>query len=88
VRTEFNESFVKDLRGIRNTKVLDRIRQAIEAVETVDRLEELAHIKKLQGGGNYYRLRVGDYRMGLIVRDDLVVFVRVLNRKEIYRYFP
>lgn len=88
MRTEFNESFVKDLRGIRNTKVLDRIRQAIEAVETVDRLEELAHIKKLQGGGNYYRLRVGDYRMGLIVRDDLVVFVRVLNRKEIYRYFP
>ncbi|HEY4721787.1 MAG TPA: type II toxin-antitoxin system RelE/ParE family toxin [Anaerolineae bacterium] len=48
----------------------------------------MANIKKLQGGTNYYRIRVGDYRVGLVVESDTVTFVRFLHRKDIYRYFP
>ena len=43
---------------------------------------------KLQGGDDFYRIRVGDYRLGIIVELEAVVFVRCLNRREIYRYFP
>jgi mRNA interferase RelE/StbE len=42
----------------------------------------------MQGGGSYYRIRVGDYRLGLSVSDDIVAFVRCLNRNEIYKNFP
>ena len=42
----------------------------------------------MQGGGTYYRLRVGDYRLGLSVTDNIVAFVRCLNRSEIYKNFP
>jgi mRNA interferase RelE/StbE len=45
-------------------------------------------LKKLKGGGNYYRLRIGDFRVGLSVEADKVIFVRVINRKDIYKYFP
>jgi mRNA-degrading endonuclease RelE of RelBE toxin-antitoxin system len=31
---------------------------------------------------------VGNYRLGLIIEAETVIFVRVLHRKEIYRYFP
>jgi hypothetical protein len=27
-------------------------------------------------------------RIGITIEDDLVTFVRVLHRKEIYRFFP
>jgi mRNA interferase RelE/StbE len=88
MKVEFRGSFLKDLRGIKEKKVLGRIQQTIEAVEAASRLEELPHLKKLQGTGQYYRIRTGDHRLGLIVEGDLVVFVRALDRKEIYRYFP
>jgi mRNA interferase RelE/StbE len=42
----------------------------------------------MSGGGAYYRMRLGDHRVGLSVQDDVVTFVRVLPRKDIYRYFP
>lgn len=46
-------------------------------------------LKKLSGGrGAYYRIRVGDYRLGLEVEGDVVVFVRCLHRRDMYRYFP
>ena len=40
------------------------------------------------GNENYYRFRVGDYRIGIVIEEDTVVFVRCLHRREIYRYFP
>lgn len=42
----------------------------------------------MKAEGNYYRIRVGEYRIGMAVNENTVIFVRVLNRKEIYRYFP
>ncbi|MFN7201715.1 MAG: type II toxin-antitoxin system RelE family toxin [Aphanizomenon sp.] len=33
-------------------------------------------------------MRVGNYRIGISVNNDLVTLVRILHRKEIYRYFP
>ncbi|HBY75652.1 MAG TPA: plasmid stabilization protein, partial [Cyanobacteria bacterium UBA11148] len=46
------------------------------------------NLKKLKTEGDYYRIRVGDYRIGIVINEDVVVFVRVLHRKEAYRYFP
>jgi mRNA interferase RelE/StbE len=59
-------------------------------VETVDDLSQIPNLKKLKGQKKkfYYRSRIGNYRIGLIIRHDTAVFVRFLNRKEIYRYFP
>ncbi len=88
MRVEFRESFARDLRAIRDKKVLDRIRQAILNVEAADHLDEIHRLKHLKGEERSYRIRVGDYRVGLLIEGDLVVFVRALHRREIYRYFP
>jgi len=45
-------------------------------------------LKKLKAEGSYYRIRIGNCRIGIIISDDTVIFIRVLNRREIYRYFP
>jgi mRNA interferase RelE/StbE len=88
MKVEFKKSFEKDLTKIRDPELLQRIQVIIEDVETIDDLSDLINIKKLKARGNYYRIRVGDYRIGLSVGEDAVNFVRVLHRKEIYRYFP
>jgi mRNA interferase RelE/StbE len=88
VNIEFRDSFAKDLKGVKGKGLLGRVREVIEAVEKADSLTELPNLKKLKGGGNYFRVRVGDYRVGVALENDTVVFVRFLNRKDIYKHFP
>ena len=88
MKTEFRKSFAKDLRKLGNISLLPKIRQIIEDVENTDRLELLTNIKKLKHKGNYYRIRVEDYRIGISFQDNTVTFVRVLHRREMYRHFP
>ncbi len=88
MNVEFKESFLKDLRAIKDKEVLTRVEKLIELVEKAESLTEITNLKRLKGGGRYYRVRIGDYRAGLIVEGDVVIFVRFLHRREVYRYFP
>ncbi len=88
MKVAFKESFAKDLKAVKDRGLLKRVAEIIEAVEKADSLAELQNLKKLKGGGNYFRLRLGDYRVGVALDDDTVIFVRFLNRKDIYKYFP
>ena len=85
---EFRRSFLRDLRTIRDAETLSRIKQNIEQIEAASSLSDVSNMTKLQGGGNFYRVRVGDFRMGLILNGETIVFVRCLHRRDIYRYFP
>ncbi|MBN3874103.1 MAG: type II toxin-antitoxin system RelE/ParE family toxin [Nostoc sp.] len=85
---EFRKSFEKDLNNIRDEALLKKIKAVIEEVENAENLVDINNIKKLQADGNYYRIRIGDYRVGIAVSESVVIFVRVLHRKDVYRYFP
>lgn len=90
MKTEFKDSFLKDIRAVKDKKLRSRLERLIVTVETADDLSQIPNLKKLKGQKNkiYYRSRIGNYRVGLIIKEDTVIFVRFLNRKEIYRYFP
>ncbi len=88
MKVEFRESFIKDLKALQDKNLLKRVKEVIEAIEKADSLLNIPSLKKLKGGGNYFRLRVGDYRLGVALTDDTVTFVRLLNRKDIHKYFP
>jgi len=47
-------------------------------------------VRKLAGYESYYRIRVGDYRIGLQLdlERQVIEFRRVLHRGRIYRAFP
>lgn len=85
---EFKASFVRDLEKIKDKELKARIQGVIEAVEQAPGLQEIANVRKLKGSDRCYRIRMGDYRIGLSVEKDTVTFVRFLHRKDIYRYFP
>ncbi len=74
--------------NIRDEALLQRIKAVIEEVENAESLWYVSNLKKLKADGDYYRIRVGDYRIGITVDENVVIFVRVLQRKEVYRYFP
>jgi mRNA interferase RelE/StbE len=88
VKTVFKSSFAKDLKSIKSKPVLDAVAQLIERVEAAQTLRPIPDVKKLQAKGNYYRIKLGDHRIGITASKDEITFVRCLNRKDIYRYFP
>ena len=88
MNTAFRESFDADLSTIRDASLLRRIKKAIEQVEAARTFQQIPNLKRLEASGKYYRLRVGDYRLGFVFEQGVVTFVRCLQRKEIYRYFP
>jgi mRNA interferase RelE/StbE len=42
----------------------------------------------MSGHPGYYRYRLGDFRAGFEIHDGVIVFLRCLHRREIYRFFP
>ncbi|MFK5971080.1 MAG: type II toxin-antitoxin system RelE/ParE family toxin [Candidatus Marithrix sp.] len=84
---EFRKSFTKDLKRT-NITTLKRLKILIEQLEIANSLEKIANVKKLKDIEEYYRIRIGDYRLGIKVEDNKLIILRFLHRKEIYRYFP
>ena len=76
------------MKKIRDQSLLHRIRETVERVESARTLNEVQNIKRISGASGLYRVRVGDYRIGLAMEGDVVEFVRCLHRRDIYRYFP
>jgi len=88
MKTQFRESFAKDLRAIRDKTLLQRVKSIIGSVEQAESLGDIPNLERIKGWERYYRIRVGDYRVGLAVEAAVVIFVRFLHRKDIYKFFP
>lgn len=89
MQIEFLRKFEKDLEKIDSQDVADRVLDLIQIVENAQTLADIPNLKKLKGYANAFRVRIGDYRLGLfLANDDTVEFVRFLHRKDIYKVFP
>lgn len=86
---QFDESFLKSLKKLKDRKVKDKLIELITNFENSENLSEIPNIKKMQGYETYYRVRIGDYRVGFELQTDKsILFILVAHRKEIYRFFP
>lgn len=64
MRVAFRGSFGRDLKQIKDSDVLRQVRTAIEQAEAAPDIRSLPRLKKMSGAGGYYRIRIGDYRIG------------------------
>ena len=62
--------------------------EIIERLKEVESLDDVQGIKKIEGYEGYYRLRMGDYRLGIKLAGNTLELIRFLHRKDIYRRFP
>ena len=85
-----DKTFFKDLDKINNKGLSTKIDKVIEDIKGASTLSEIKNLKKLSTGKtqDYFRIRIADYRVGIRVIESKIVFVRILHRKEIYRFFP
>ena len=88
MKVKFEASFEKDLLKIKDKQVLKKVRVLLETLKQAESLSEIAAVTKLKGYTSFYRIRIGNYRLGFELVDNALILTRILHRKEIYRYFP
>ena len=65
MNTAFRNSFLKDLKSVRDKRLLASVKETIAIVEHANTLVDLPNLKRLKGHKNYFRIRIGEYRLGL-----------------------
>lgn len=89
MNTEYLPGFLKDIKALKSTPYFESIKSLVfEEIPLLESFEEISNLKKLTGYENTYRIRVGNYRIGVTFDGDMITFYRVLHRKDFYRYFP
>ncbi|PZO45799.1 MAG: plasmid stabilization protein [Leptolyngbya sp.] len=89
MKVEYRKLFLKDLKNLKKQPVYQQIYElSFNMLDSCESLQALPNLKALVGTSNRYRIRVGDYRIGLELNGDTVELMRVLHRREFYRYFP
>ncbi|MCE7061293.1 type II toxin-antitoxin system RelE/ParE family toxin [Dyadobacter sp. CY343] len=87
MKYEYARSFVKDTKKAPQ-EIRSQLQSLVAHVMSSEHISQLANVKKMKGYSNAYRIRMADYRIGFLLEDDVLIFTRLLHRKEIYRYFP
>jgi mRNA interferase RelE/StbE len=88
MRLLFTKDFEKEIRKLKNKVLARQIEDAVLNVKQAANIAAIRNLKKLKGHSNAYRIRAGEYRIGVYIDGNVVEFACFMNRKEIYRYFP
>ncbi len=85
---QYNKKFLKDLASLPK-KDREKIEDFVfEEINQYNSSAEINKLEKLSGYQHYYKIRFGNYRVGIKLDNEVFTFERVLHRKEIYKLFP
>ncbi|MFT5884846.1 MAG: mRNA interferase RelE/StbE, partial [Arcticibacterium sp.] len=79
--------FFKDVKGIKDSKLKETLEKVILVIKSSESLNERQGLVKMKSYDNAYRLRIGNYRLGLFIEGDTVEVARLLKRNDIYKLF-
>ncbi len=89
MKVSFKKTFIKDFENL-PSGIKEKVKEiCLFIFPKIKNLTETdCDLKKIKGFEEYYRIRVGNHRIGFKKQGSEVIFMRVLHRKDIYRYFP
>jgi len=88
MQTAFTQKFKKQVDSCKDKHIRKKLLSVIDEIASAENLLYVKHIKKLKGSKSCYRVRVGDFRIGLTIDQETVVFAAFDHRSDIYKYFP
>lgn len=83
---KFHKKILKDIKKLDNSAKL-RLSEFLEEAQNSAKLSDLP-VKKIQGYKDFWRFRLGNYRIGISLEQETIIFRRILHRKDIYKRFP
>ena len=90
MQASFKSSFLRDFKKLPRD-IKEEVREVCFSVfPKINSLYEFRNypLRKMKGFKFFYRITVKDFRVGFKKLDGEVKFMRVLPRKDIYKFFP
>jgi mRNA interferase RelE/StbE len=85
----FDKSFLKAIDKLTDKALKKKIEKIIIELEESDSLLKAKNIKKMEGFKSFYRIRVGDFRIGFeLEKFTTIRLITIVHRKDIYKIFP
>lgn len=88
MQIEFTKKFGKQVDKCRDKTIRNNVSKTIRNIQKAQKLTEIKNLKKLKGHKNFYRIRIGDYRIGMAMENEKVILATFDHRSDIYKYFP
>jgi mRNA interferase RelE/StbE len=86
---EYTKRFLKELAAL-PVEIQSRVEPIVFQELESENPFELGYLEKLKGYTDKYKIRVGNYRIGITVDQETKILIcqRIAHRKDIYRIFP
>jgi mRNA interferase RelE/StbE len=85
---KFKKAFERDFKKVRDKNLAKAILECVQQVSEAQTINHISNLKKITGHKSAYRIRTGNYRIGIIIENNVAIFVAFAHRKDIYKKFP
>lgn len=82
------KNFKRNVEKQSNIAVEKKMKEVIENFSRAKSIAQINNMVKLKNTTNCYRVRLGDYRAGIVVEGEKAIFAAFGHRKDFYQGFP
>ena len=89
MRIEFSKNIGKDVKRLKDRRFKARLEKVVLELQAIESLYEFhGDLSALSGVSDYYRIRIGDYRLVFKALDNGIELLHFRHRKDVYKEFP
>ena len=89
MKVNYDKCFTHDLKKIKSNNLKEKLLKIISELKASDNILDIKNVKKLKSSNqNLYRIRINDYKLSFKKADNIITLIRILPRKDMYKYFP
>ena len=88
MKVEYSKKFLKQLAAV-PSDIRSNIESFVfEELVSASSIYEMGKVEKMKGYDGVYKVRFGNYRLGLVIENEIIIVKSVMHRREIYKFFP
>ena len=78
---KFKKSFERDFKKVKDKNLAKAILECVHKVSKAQTINEISNLKKISGHKSAYRIRTGNYRIGIFVENNIAILLHLTTGK-------
>ncbi len=89
MKVVFLKIFKEDIGKFKDEKLKAELKQVIIDIKNAKNLQNIENLNKIKGYYSMtYRVKIGEYRLGLYFQNNVVYLTRFVKKEDVYKVFP
>jgi len=89
MKIEYEKRFLKELFKLQDKQIKEMVEKFVfNELPLFNSLRDAQKIEKMSGYKEYYKVRFGNYRIGIKKENETIIIKTIKHRREIYKFFP